>query len=93
MLGMMGDLPQFPTPQEPMTHGQVQDLLKSAHTIGQPYLILVHSMESVTAVSLLRELHITTYLQWLQVDLWDKSVKLSFCPFCAYGGEGTTSPI
>ena len=27
-------------------------------------------------------------LQRLQVDLWDKSVKLSFCPFCAYAGGG-----
>ena len=84
ILGMMGDPPEFPTPQEPTTCRQIRDLLKSAHAIGQPYLILEHSTDSVTAVSLLRELHITTCLWWLQVDLWDKSVKLSFCPFCAY---------
>ena len=50
------------------------------------YLILAHSMDSVTAVSLLRELHTTACLRQLQVDLWDKSVKLSFFPFCAYAG-------
>ena len=42
-LGTMGDPPEFPAPQEPMTQGQIQDLLKSACAIGQPYLILVHS--------------------------------------------------
>ena len=48
-LGMMGDPPEFPTPQEPMTHGQIRDLLKSACAIGQPYLILEHSADSVMA--------------------------------------------
>ena len=43
-------------------------------------------MDSVMAVSLLRELHTATCLWRLQVDLWDKTVKLSFCPFCAYAG-------
>ena len=33
---------------------------------------------------MLRELHTTTCLQCLQVDLQDKLVKLSFCPFCTY---------
>ena len=91
ILGMTGDPPEFPTPQEPTTHGQVRDLLKSARTIGWPYLILVHSMDSVMAMSLLRELHTTTCLWWLQVDLQDKSVKLSFCPFCAYAGGNDLS--
>ena len=68
-LGMTGDLPEFPTPQEPATHGQVRDLLKSACFIGQPYLILAHSADSVTAVSMLRELHRAACLQCLQVDL------------------------
>ena len=35
---------------------------------------------------MLRELHTTACLRCLQVDLRDKSVKLSFCPFCAYTG-------
>ena len=35
------------------------------------------------AVSMLRELHTAVCLRHLQVDLQDKSVKLSFCPFCA----------
>ena len=74
-----------------MTHGQIRDLLKSAHAISWPYLILAHSVDLVTAVSLLRELHSTTCLWWLQVDLRDKSVKLSFCPFCTYAGGNDLS--
>ena len=56
-LGMIGDPPEFPMPWEPVTHHQVRDLLKSAHSIGQPYLILAHSADLVTAISMLRELH------------------------------------
>ena len=33
-LGMIGDLPEFPSPQEPVTHGQIKDLLKLAYSIG-----------------------------------------------------------
>ena len=87
----MGDPPEFPAPLEPTTQGQIRDLLKLAHAIGQPYLILVHSADSVTAVSLLRELHTATCLWRLQVDLQDKSVKLSFCPFCTYAGGNDLS--
>ena len=87
-LGMMGDPPKFPAPLEPTTHRQIQDLLKSAHAIGWPYLILVHSADLVTAMSLLRELCTAMCLWQLQVDLQDKSVKLSFCPFCIYVGGG-----
>ena len=90
-LGTTGDPPEFPVPQEPTTHGQIQDLLKSAHAIGWPYLIMVHSADLVTAVLLLRELHTAACLWWLQVDLWDKSVKLSFCPFCTYAGGNDLS--
>ena len=88
---MTGDPPEFPAAQEPMTHRQIRDLLKLAHAISWPYLILVHSADSVTAISLLRELHTTTCLRWLQVDLRGKSVKLSFCPFCAYVGGNDLS--
>ena len=59
ILGMTGDPPEFPTPQEPTTHGQIRDLLKLACAIAWPYLILVHSADSVTAISMLRELHTT----------------------------------
>ena len=69
ILGMTGDPPEFPAPQEPTTHGQIRDLLKSAHAISWPYLILAHSADSVTAVSMLRELHIAACLQCLQVNL------------------------
>ena len=88
ILGMTGDPPEFPAPQEPTTHGQIRDLLKSARAISWPYLILVHSADSVTAISMLRELHTTACLRRLQVNLRDKSVKLSFCPFCMYAGGG-----
>ena len=81
ILGMTGDPPEFPAPREPTTRGQIRDLLKLAHAIGHPYLILAHSVDSVTAVSLLRELHTTTCLQRQKVNLWAKSVKISFCPF------------
>ena len=61
-LGTTGDPPEFPAPLKPVTHGQVRDLLKSAHSISQPYLILAHSTDSVMAVSMLRELHMAACL-------------------------------
>ena len=91
--GTTGDPPEFPSPREPATHGQIRDLLKSACAIGQPYLILVHSADSVTAVSMLRELHTTACLQCLQVNLQDKLVKLSFCPFCTCKVVLPVSPV
>ena len=91
MLGMTGDPPEFPPPPEPATCGQVRDLLKMAHAIGRPYLILAHSADLVMAVSLLRELHTAVCLWRLQVHLLDKSVKLSLCPFCTYAGGNDLS--
>ena len=90
-LGMTGDPPEFPTPREPTTRGHIRDLLKLARTIGWPYLILAHSTDSVTAMSLLRELHTAMCLWQLQVNLRDKSVKLSFSPFCIYAGGNDLS--
>ena len=87
---MMSDPPEFPAPHDLVTHGQIRDLLKSACTIGRPNLILVHSADLVMALSL-RELHTTACLRQLQVDLRDKLVKLSFCPFCAYVGGNDLS--
>ena len=40
---------------------------------------------------MLRELHTTTCLQCLQVDLQGKLMKLSFCPFCTYVGGNDLS--
>ena len=91
ILWMTGDPPEFPTPWEPAICGQIRDLLKLAHAIGWPYMILAHSVDSVKAVSMLRELHTATCLRHLQVDLHGKSVKLSFCPFCAYTGRNDLS--
>ena len=76
---------------EPVTHSQVRDLLKSAQSIGHPYMILAHSADSVMAVSMLWELYMATCLRHLQVDLRDKSVKLLFCPICAYVGGNDLS--
>ena len=56
-LGMTGDPTEFPAPRELATHVQVRDLLKLACSISQPYLILVHSADLVTAISMLRKLH------------------------------------
>ena len=91
ILGMTGDPPEFPAPWEPATCGQIRDLLKSAHAIGRPYMILMHSADSMTAISMLRELHTATCLRCLQVDLQGKLVKLPFFPFCAYVGENDLS--
>ena len=54
-------------------------------------MILAHSADSVTTVSMLQELHIATCLRHLQVDLHDKSIKMSFFPFCAYVGVNDLS--
>ena len=84
IIGTTDDPLHFPSPWEPVTHGQVWDLLKSVWTIGQPYLVLAHSTDSVTVVSLLRELHTTACLHQPPIDQCGKLVKLSFCTFCAY---------
>ena len=86
-LGTTGDPPEFPMPWEPVSHCQVRDLLKSAHSIGQPHLILVHSADSVMAVSMLWELHTAAYLWCLQVDLWDKSIVLPLLHIHGRGGN------
>ena len=52
-LWMTGDPPDFPALRELVTHGQVRDLLKLARSIGHPYVILAHSANSVTVVSML----------------------------------------
>ena len=93
ILGMKGDPPEFPAPREPATCGQIRDLLKSARAINWPYMILVHSADSVTAISMLRELHTAAYLQCLQVNLQGKLVKLLFCPFYTYAGGNDPRPI
>ena len=54
-------------------------------------MILAHSTDSVTTVSMLQELHTTACLRCLQVDLHGKSIKMSFCPFCACVGANNLS--
>ena len=87
-LGTTGNPPEFPTLREPVTCSQVRDLLKSAQSIGHPYMILVLSVNSVMAMSMLQELHTAACLRHLQVDLWDKSVKLILPLLCIHGGGG-----
>ena len=84
---MTGDTPDFPPLREPVMHSQVRDLLKPARLIGHPYMILAYSTDSMTTMSVLRELHTTACLRCLQVDLCDKS----FCPFCMYTGTNDLS--
>ena len=91
ILWTTGDPPEFPMLWEPVMHNQVRDLLKWARSIGHPYVILAHSADSVTTVSMLWELHTAACLRCLQVDLQDKSVKMSFCPFCMYMGTNDLS--
>ena len=55
-------------------------------------MILARSTDSVTVVSMLRELHMAACLRHVQVDLWDKSVKMS-CPFCTYAGPNDLSHL
>ena len=88
---MTGDPLDFPLLWKPVTCSQVKDLLKSARSIGCPYMILAHSTDSMTTVSMLLELHSATCLRCLQVGLHGKSVKMSFCPFCAYAGANDLS--
>ena len=83
--------PRFPRAMGTSHVQPGQDLLKLACSIGCPYMILAHSADSVTAVSMLQELHMAACLRHLQVDLWDKSVKMSFCSFCAYAGANNLS--
>ena len=91
ILGMTGDPPEFPALWELVMCSQVRDLLKSAQSIGHPYVILAHSADSVTTMSMLQELHTAACLTHLKVDLQDKSVKMSFCPFCMYTGTNDLS--
>ena len=85
-LGMTGDPPDFPPLWELVTCSQVKNLMMSARSIGHPYMILAHSTDSITTVSMLWELHTTACLRRLQVDICGKFVKMSFYPFCAYMG-------
>ena len=42
---------------------------------------------------MLQELHTAACLRCLQVDLHGKSIKMSFCPFCAYVGANDLSHL
>ena len=58
---------------------------------GRPYKILANNADSLTAMSMLQELHMATCLRCLQVDPHDKSIKMFFCPFCTYTGANDLS--
>ena len=86
-LGMTGDPRTMGTSHTQPGQGPVE----VSQSTGCPYVILVHSADSVTTMSMLQELHTTICLRCLQVDLWDKSVKKTFCPFCTYTGANDLS--
>ena len=72
------------------SHSQPGQRHVEASQIDKPPF-LVHSTNSVTAMSMLWELHTTACLRHLQVNLCGKPVKMSFCPFCAYVGTNNLS--
>ena len=95
-MGLSGDLPEFPSPNTPATHEQVNSFLLKARALGWPNLIMVHSQDTVTAVCLLQEIHVKDSLHHLpmenKVEAGGKPIqKLSFCPFCQYSGSNNPS--
>ena len=88
-VGGLGDLPLFPSPHRPATHKKLLDFLHKVRAEGRSNLIVMHAPDSVTAVSLLSNLHNKNSLHCLPLEGKGKiSGKcLSFCPFCLYTGS------
>ena len=88
-VGHSGDLPLFPSPCGSATHERLSDFLHKARAEGQSHLIVMHASDSVTAVSLLSNLHNKNSLHCLQLEGKGRagSKHLSFCPFCLYTGS------
>ena len=81
---LSGDLPPFPSPHEPATHGMLEELLRAI------------ARDLAMAVCLLQELHNKDSLKCLLLepksDADGKMVKkLLFCPFCLYNGSNDIS--
>ena len=93
---LSGNLPPFPSPCKPATHIMLEDLLRAAHALGHPNLLMAFTRNSATAVCPLQELHNKGSLKCLplepKLDADGKMVKkLSFCPFCLYNGSNDIS--
>ena len=88
-VGESRDFPKLPKPHDPATSNHVCGLLEKAHKKGCLNLVVVLSQDAVTAVALLKELHISISLWCLKMETPTKASgrpiqKLSFCPFCQY---------
>ena len=85
-VGHSGNLPPFPSPCWPATHKKLLDFLHKARAEGQSYLIVVQASDSVTAVSLLSDLHNKNSLHHLPLE--GKGRAGSKClSFCLYTGS------
>ena len=94
-VGDSGYLPSFPPPHGPATHEKLSDFFHKARAEGQSHLIAMHASDSVTAVSLLSDLHNKISLHHLPLEGKGKtgSKHLSFCPFCLYTGSNDKTYI
>ena len=52
-VGLSGDFPEFPTPNEPATSNHVCSFLEKAWEFSQPNLLVAHPQDVVTAICLL----------------------------------------
>ena len=59
-VGLLGDIPHFPSLHKLAMHAMLQDLLNAMHGLGQPDLLMAFARDSATAVCLLQELHTRT---------------------------------
>ena len=95
---LSGDLPPFPSPCKPATHGMLKEPLRAAWALGHPNLLMAFARDSATVVCFLQELHNKGSLKHLPLepksDTDSKMVKmLSFCLFCLYNGSNDISYI
>ena len=65
---LSGDLPPFPSPCEPATHGMLEELLRAAQALGHPNLLMAFARDSAMAVCLLQELHSKDSLKCLPLE-------------------------
>ena len=92
---LSGGLPPFPSPHEPATCKMLEELLRAAHALGCPNLLMAFARDSAMLVCLLQELHHKDSLKHLPLepksDADGKAVKkLSICPLCLYNGSNDT---
>ena len=88
-VGGSGDLPPFPSLHGPATHEKLSDFFHKARAEGRCNLIVMHTSNFVTAVSLLSDMHNKNSFHCLPLEGKGKigGKHLSFCPFCLYTGS------